>query len=156
MGSGKTHWGKIWAEREKVSFYDLDEKIEKACGMTIADIFEKKGEEKFREIEQYHLREFGKERDFLLACGGGTPCFYDNIEWMKSQGKVFYLKAKPELMVKHLVDETTQRPVIKNLSAADLLPFVKMKLSEREPFYERAHHVLNVDQLNEDSLSPFL
>ena len=93
MGSGKTHWGKIWAKREGLVFYDLDTRIEKAFGMNINDIFEKKGEEKFRELERYHLRKFENKKNFLLACGGGTPCFSDNIDWMKSAGKSFLLKS---------------------------------------------------------------
>ncbi len=155
MGSGKSHWGRIWADRTGIPFSDLDIKIEKAFRMKITDIFEKKGEEKFRELERYYLREFENKKSFLLACGGGTPCFSDNMEWMKMQGMVFYLKAKPELIVDHLMHETAQRPVIKNINLEELLTFIKNKLLEREPYYLQAHHVLNVDQLDENSLSDF-
>ena len=156
MGSGKTYCGKIWAKKNKLAFYDLDVKIEKASRMKINDIFEKKGEEKFREMERYHLRKFENKKNFLLACGGGTPCFFDNMEWMKREGKVFYLKATPELIVDQLMYETAHRPVIKDVMPGELLPFIQKKLLEREHYYLQAHHVINVDELDENSLLRFL
>jgi len=153
MGSGKTHWGKIWAKKNKLAFYDLDVKIERAFRMKITEIFEKKGEEKFREMERYHLRKFGHRDNYLLSCGGGTPCFSDNIEWMKSQGKVFYLKAVPEKILEHVMHETEQRPIIKDVNPSELLFFIQRKLAEREPFYSQADFILDVNELNENSLS---
>jgi shikimate kinase len=153
MGSGKSHWGKIWAKRENLSFFDLDTKIEKAFRMKITDIFERKGEDKFRELERYHLRKFENKKNFLLACGGGTPCFSDNLDWMKSQGKVFYLKAEPEYILDKVINETEQRPVLKKINPAELLFFIQKKLIEREPFYSQADFILNVEDLNENSLS---
>lgn len=156
MGSGKTHWGRIWAKNEALTFYDLDVQIEKAFKMSIADIFEKKSEEKFRELERYHLRMFENKKNFLLACGGGTPCFSDNMEWMKSQGKVFYLKAPPEVLLQQVIHETEKRPVIKKVNPSELLFFIEKKLKEREPYYSQADFILNVEELNENSLSHLL
>ena len=152
MGSGKTHWGRIWSSKSGVAFFDLDARIEKAFRMKIPDIFEKKGEEKFRELERYHLRKFEHKKNFLLACGGGTPCFSDNMEWMKQQGQVFYLKAKPEMILKNVMDETDQRPVLKKINPSELLFFIQKKLIEREPYYAQADFILNVEDLNEDSI----
>ncbi len=156
MGSGKSHWGRIWAKKMKIKYFDLDTRIEKAFKMKIADIFEKKGEDKFRELEMYHLRKFENKKDFLLACGGGTPCFSDNLEWMKSQGKVFYLKATPEVIMKNLINETKQRPLLKEINRKDLLLFIQHKLIEREPYYSKADFILNTENLNENSLPDFL
>lgn len=156
MGSGKSHWGRIWADKLKLKFFDLDTRIEKAFRMKITDIFEKKGENKFRELERYHLRKFENKKNFLLACGGGTPCFSDNLEWMKSQGKVFYLKADPEAILDKVIRETEQRPVLKKIDSTELLHFIQKKLIEREPYYSGADLVLNVKDLNEDSLSAIL
>ena len=156
MGSGKSHWGRIWADKMDVPFFDLDTRIEKAFKMKVTNIFEKKGEEKFRELERYHLRKFQNKNNFLLACGGGTPCFSDNMEWMKAQGNVFYLKAKPELIINRLMYETAHRPVIKDVKPGELLPLIQNKILEREPYYLQAHHVLHVDELDENSLSVFL
>lgn len=150
MGSGKTHWGKIWGEREGLAFYDLDARIEKAVRMSIVDIFEKKGEEKFRELERYHLHKFESKKNFLLACGGGTPCFFDNMEWMKSQGKVVYLKADPKILLKRVMQETEKRPVIKKVDPSELLSFIQKKLKEREPYYLQADVIMNVEELDEN------
>jgi shikimate kinase len=156
MGSGKTHWGKIWSEKTGLKFYDLDKVIEDDFKLSITEIFEKKGEEKFRESERFHLHEFGNKGNFILACGGGTPCFYDNISWMKSEGKVLYLKAKPEFIVNHVTEETDKRPVIKEITSAQLPYFIKNKLEEREPFYAQANIIMDVETLNDESLSIIL
>ena len=153
MGSGKTYWGSTWAKRNGLTFYDLDEIIEKEYGTTITDIFEKEGEEKFRQLERNHLRKFKNKKNFVLACGGGTPCFSDNMKWMKLQGKVVYLKGAPETLLKHVMNETEKRPVIKKINPSELLQFIQNKLMEREPFYSLADFILNVQQLDEKSLS---
>lgn len=156
MGSGKTHWGSIWAKENGLTFHDLDEIIEGEYGKTIADIFETEGEEKFRERERDHLRQFKNKKNFILACGGGTPCFSNNMEWMKTQGKVIYLKGKPETLLKQLTNETEKRPVIKEVDPSGLLLFIQNKLEEREPYYSMADYIFNVDELNHSSLSYLL
>ena len=129
MGSGKSHWGHIWALQHALAFYDLDTEIE--------EIFEKHGEEKFREIERYHLRKFDITKPYLLSCGGGTPCFFDNLDWMKRHGTIIYLKASPEYILDRVMEETSKRPLLK----------------EREPVYLHADHVLEVANLTNDSLN---
>ena len=153
MGSGKTYWGRIWAEKNGLTFYDLDEIVEKEYGKAITDIFEKEGEEKFRQLERDHLRRFKNKKNFVLACGGGTPCFSDNMEWMKSQGKVVYLKAEPEILLKQVMSETEKRPVIKKVDPSELLLFIQNKLEERELYYSMSDFVLHVEELNDKSLS---
>ncbi len=153
MGSGKTHWGKIWANNNGLQFFDLDVIIEDAAGMSITKIFEKHGQERFRKMETEQLKCFANKKKFLLACGGGTPCFDHNMEWMKARGKVIYLKASASLIVKNVMDEMEQRPVIKDVNPSELIFFVEKKLKEREPFYSQAHYTLNVERLNGESLS---
>jgi shikimate kinase len=153
MGSGKSHWGHIWAREEGFAFYDLDTEIEKAFEMSVEEIFEKHGEDKFREMERYHLRKFESPKKFLVACGGGTPCFFDNLEWMKQHGSVIYLKASPEYILERVMDETQKRPLIKRINPSELLFFIEQKLKEREPVYLQADHVWEVASLNKDSLS---
>ena len=81
MGSGKSHWGHIWALEEGYTFYDLDAEIEKVFELPVEEIFEKYGEDKFREMERSHLRKFENQEKKLVSCGGGTPCFFDNPNW---------------------------------------------------------------------------
>ena len=152
MGSGKSHWGRIWASRNGYTFYDLDTQIEKAFKMTVPEIFEKEGEEKFRELERYHLRKLENKKKYLLSCGGGTPCFFDNLQWMQSQGEIIYLKAKPDYILERVLDETLKRPLLKEVNSSELLFFIQQKLKEREPFYLKAHHCLDTATLSESSL----
>ena len=156
MGSGKTHWGRIWAAKSGLKFFDLDEMIEQAFGMKITDIFEKKGEEKFRELERYHLRKFEHKKNFLLACGGGTPCFADNMEWMKTQGTILYLKAQAPLILEQVMNETDERPLLKKVNPSELLFFIQNKLKEREPYYSKADLILKAESLKEDSIPAIL
>lgn len=152
MGSGKSYWGHQWAAAHGYSFYDLDIQVEKAFKMPVEQIFETHGEGKFRELERYHLRKFENKKRFLLACGGGTPCFFDNLQWMKLHGTVVYLKASPEYILDRVMDETDKRPLLKEVNKAELLFFIQKTLKEREPFYMQADHVLDVRGLDKDSL----
>src|SRR5690242_1172480 len=152
MGSGKSHWGHIWALEEGYTFYDLDAEIENAFELPVEQIFEKHGEEKFREMERYHLRRLENRQKILVACGGGTPCFFDNMEWMKEHGTVVYLKASPEYILEKVMDETEKRPLLKKVNSSELLFFIQQKLKEREPVYLLADTVLETDELNKDSL----
>lgn len=156
MGSGKSHWGKIWAEKHQMIFVDLDEEIEKAFGMRVEEIFEKHGEEKFRELERYHLKKHENRKNLMISCGGGTPCFFDNLEWMKKNGEVVYLEANEQYILKRVKDETAQRPLLKEVNESELLFFIQKKLKERKPFYEKANFTLEVESLNEKSLDALL
>ncbi len=153
MGSGKSHWGKIWASKNRFSFYDLDAQIENAFKMTIEEIFEKKGEEKFREIERLYLHKMETKKNYLVSCGGGTPCFFDNLNFMKAHGTVIYLKASAQYLLERVMDETKKRPLLKEVNPSELLFFIQQKLKDREPFYLKADHILEVEKLFDDSLS---
>ncbi|MBW7840445.1 MAG: shikimate kinase [Chitinophagaceae bacterium] len=152
MGSGKSHWGKIWARKNHLSFSDLDSEVEKAFGMRIVDIFEKHGEDKFRELEKYHLRKIEHSTGHLVSCGGGTPCFFDNMEWMKKNGIVVYLKASPRYLLDRVMEETSERPLLKEVNRSELLFYIQKKLNERAPVYEQADIILNAESLDNTSL----
>lgn len=156
MGSGKTHWGKIWSERHQWEFSDLDQEIEKEEGLTISEIFEKYGEAQFREMESAQLKKFQGKGNFLLSSGGGAPCFGDNMELMGIMGTVIYLKATPQYILDRIMEEREKRPLLNKVNPAELLFFITNKLKERAPFYEKAHTILDAEQLKEDSLENIL
>ncbi|MEO7834799.1 MAG: shikimate kinase, partial [Ginsengibacter sp.] len=81
------------------------------------------------------------------------PCFFDNLDWMKQHGKIIYLKASPEYILNRVMDETSKRPLLKEVNSAELLFFIQKKLQEREPVYLNANHILEVDKLKKDSLN---
>ena len=103
MGSGKTTVGKALSKETGMMFYDLDWYIESRMRKTVSQIFAEKGEEGFRKIEHNMLHEVAEFEDVIISCGGGTPCFFDNMDYLNQQGDVVYLKATPETLYKHLL-----------------------------------------------------
>ncbi len=153
MGSGKTHWGKIWAKKNLLDFFDLDEIIEKQEKKTIADIFEKKGEDYFREKETTVLKTFAKINNCIIACGGGTPCHHGNMRWMNEHGTTVYLSSTTHDIFERVLEEQDKRPLIKKMNKAELHFFIEQKLKEREPYYKKAAVVLNSKKLDVLSFS---
>lgn len=156
MGTGKSHWGKIWAARKGLAFFDLDTEIEKEAGLSVAAIFEKKGETYFRETESAALRKFSDVENFILSCGGGTPCQDDNMGWMNAQGTTVCLSAGPQTILQRVMSEQEKRPLVKRLNEAELLFFIEQKLKEREPFYSKAKFQLHSEELDENSLDEII
>lgn len=152
MGSGKTHWGRLWADQKGIAFFDLDKMIEEEEKKTIAGIFETKGEVYFRKKETEILKRFEKETNYILACGGGAPCYYDNIKWMNDTGTTIYLCATPKYIYDRVLVEKDKRPLLKNLTPGELFLFIEQKLKEREPIYKQAQIILPVEELNTDSI----
>jgi len=156
MGSGKTHWGKIWAAAHRRTFIDLDEVIEKKYDKTIAAIFETDGEDYFRKIEAETLRACALMQNAIIACGGGTPCFYDSMQWMNDNGITLYITSMPAEIVNRVSSELEKRPLFKNMSGAEILLFIEQKLTERLPFYTQAKFIVPANQLTEASLNDII
>ena len=148
MGAGKTTIGKALAQELGVPFYDLDWYIETRMRRTIKQIFDEKGEDGFRRIEHNMLHEVAEFEDVVVSCGGGTPCFYDNIDYMNSQAQVVYLKASPEVLYEHLQMGRRVRPLLLGKSPEEVRTFIVEQLAKREEFYTKANYTLNVDLLD--------
>ena len=149
MGSGKTTVGKALSKETGMMFYDLDWYIESRMRKSVSQIFAEKGEEGFRKIEYNMLHEVAEFEDVIISCGGGTPCFFDNIDYLNQQGEVVYLKASPETLYKHLLMAKIERPLLKDKSADELIAYITEHLKQREPFYEKARHMLAVNVLDD-------
>ena len=147
MGAGKTTIGKVLAREMGLEFYDLDNYIEDRFHQTVPEIFAEKGEDGFREIERNMLHEAAEFQDIVLSCGGGTPCFFDNMEYMNSLAETVYLKATPEVLAMHLKMGKIERPLIKGKTDEELLQYIRDSLKVREPFYNQAKHTLDVTLL---------
>ena len=156
MGSGKTYWGKIWAENALLDFYDLDEEIESAEGMAVSEIFRQKDEAYFRNAETDSLKAFASKDNLILACGGGTPCFHNNMKWMNAHGTTVYLDASPQTIYNRVAAEKNKRPLIERIGDAELLSFIEHKLKEREPFYKQANIILPAEELTDQTISSLI
>ena len=149
MGSGKTTVGKALSKETGMMFYDLDWYIESRMRKSVSQIFAEKGEEGFRKIEHNMLHEVAEFEDVIISCGGGTPCFFDNMDYLNQQGDVVYLKATPETLYKHLLMAKVERPLLKDKSPEELIAYITEHLKERAPFYEKARYILDVNVLDE-------
>ena len=151
MGAGKTTVGKSLAKEFGVPFYDLDWYITNRMRKTIAQIFEERGEEGFRQIERNMLHEVAEFEDVVISCGGGTPCFFDNIDYMNQQAPVVYLKAEPEVLYKHLAMSKNDRPLLRGKSQEELITFITEQLEKRSPYYTKAAYTLDVSLMDDYS-----
>ena len=149
MGAGKTTVGKALAKELHMPFYDLDWYIESRMHKTVKAIFDERGEAGFRKIEHNMLHEVAEFEDVIISCGGGTPCFFDNIDYMNRQGETVYLKATPEVLYGHLKMGKTIRPLLLNKTADEVQVFIREQLAQREPYYSRAKYVLDVNLLDD-------
>ncbi|GET44900.1 shikimate kinase [Capnocytophaga felis] len=155
MGSGKTTLGKALAKKKNFPFIDLDNYIEEKEDASVKEIFATKGEIYFRKKETFYLNELLlSEKDFVLALGGGTPCFGNNMDLIsKTTKNTFYLKYNPKSLTERLSVEKNARPLISHLKNEDLEEFIQKHLFERNPYYLRANHTISMDNLSvEESL----
>ena len=148
MGSGKTTVGKALSKETGMMFYDLDWYIESRMRKTVAQIFAEKGEEGFRKIEHNMLHEVAEFENVIISCGGGTPCFFDNIDYINQQGEVVYLKATPEVLYRHVLMGKVERPLIKNKTPEELIAYITEQVAKREEFYNKARYTLDVSLMD--------
>ncbi len=148
MGAGKTTVGKSLSKNLGIPFYDLDWYIESRMRKTVPQIFAERGEEGFRQIEYNMLHEVAEFEDVIISCGGGTPCFFDNMDYLNRMGETIYLKATPEVLYKHLKMGKVERPLLKNKTPEEMQAFIKEQLEKREPYYTKAKHTLDVNLLD--------
>ncbi len=139
MGSGKTYWGRLLSEKLNMPFFDLDEEVVNAEKKSITEIFAREGEEYFRLKEKEVLHSIVENNTtFIMSCGGGAPCYFNNIEYMHKVGTTVWLNTSIETLFSRLLKEKEQRPLIKNLSDDNLKLFIKKKFSDRKIYYEQA------------------
>jgi shikimate kinase len=152
MGAGKSYLGKELARLLGFAFADLDEVIEASAGMSVATIFEELGEAAFRELEAACLRGFSEQEQTVVATGGGTPCFHQNLDWMNEHGITVYFFANPNLLASRLEAEKDKRPLLARLRPGELEAFIERKLEERAIYYGMCHLQFQVPVLGFDGV----
>lgn len=148
MGAGKTTLGKALARRLSVPFVDLDWYIEERFHKTVGELFAGRGEKAFRELEKKMLHEVAEFEDVIISTGGGTPCFFDNMDFMNKVGKTVFLKVHPDVLFGRLRVAKQQRPILREKTDEELKDFIVRALEERKPLYTRAKHVFDADELD--------
>jgi shikimate kinase len=138
MGSGKTTFGKKLASSLDYPFFDLDHQIEASVNQPIPQYFAAQGEESFRKLEKQTLQEYAYPEDCVVSCGGGSPCYFDNMDWMNENGLTIYLEMPVSALAGRLEKGKHKRPLLKDLDQIGLLQFIEGKLAERLPFYSKA------------------
>lgn len=148
MCAGKTTVGKALAKELGRTFYDLDWYVEERFHKKVPQIFAEEGEARFRDLERRMLHEVAEFENIVLSCGGGTPCHFDNMDYMNSVAETYYLKATPETLIQHIAISRGERPLLKGKSPEELREFVSTQLAEREPYYEKAQHIVDINVLD--------
>lgn len=154
MGSGKSTIAYELSKMMQLSFLDLDTLIEKEIGRSISDIFSVQGERFFRNKEHYILTNYNFTPYSIIATGGGTPCFFDNQNFMNSIGHTIYLKISfNELMSRLIIDK--KRPLLHD-KKINLKEFVSRQISEREQYYEKSHYIIESDNISADEVQKII
>lgn len=146
-GVGKSYWAEQIAVAQGLQCIDLDDMIEVRSGMSISTFFERFGEEEFRKLERLTLTQIQEvfPNNCVIACGGGTPCFYDNLALMKAKGKVIYLKGSLTYLEQHLEAEQQKRPLLNSNNRQEELAEM---LEKRKAFYEQADFIVSAESLS--------
>jgi shikimate kinase len=153
MGSGKSHWGQLLSEKLSVPFFDLDEQVVLKEGKTIEAIFAAEGEERFRLLEKEMLHILTDRYDtFVMACGGGTPCYFNNIEYMHQAGTTVWINTPLDQLYERLVKEKDKRPLIKDLTDDQLRNYIQKKYADRKIYYEQADAIVDEENVQLDKL----
>lgn len=140
MGAGKTTLGKAFAREMGVPFIDLDWYIEERFHKSISELFRERGEEAFRTLERNMLHEVGEFEDVIISTGGGTPCFFDNMEYMNSCGQTVFLNVRTDILFRRLRVAKQQRPILQGKTDEELHTFIGEALEKRLPFYGQARY----------------
>jgi shikimate kinase len=156
-GAGKSYWGRIWARAHDFKYADLDNLVEAAAGVAIPYIFQSIGESGFRTLEAAALLDAiaeARERDMIIATGGGTPAFDSNMDTMLRTGYVVYLNARTETLRRQISASETVRPLLQGAGIGNAA--LEELLQARKPFYERAHLTLAVEELHTGTFAQIL
>lgn len=147
MGAGKTTLGKAFSRELGLTFIDLDWYIEERYHKTIPQLFQERTENGFRELEKRMLHEVSEFENVVISTGGGTPCFFDNMKYMSSQGATVFLEVTPEVLFQRLRVAKRQRPLLAEKTDEEIKTFIHQALQERMVYYSQAKYTFKADEL---------
>lgn len=156
MGSGKSTVGKLLSEHLNLDFIDFDRELEEEQGKTIEEMFDLYGEDQFRKLEHEQLKKLLSKENTVISLGGGTPCFYNNMELINKNGTSVYLEQDADTLAKRLLKIKNKRPLIRDLAEIELKYFIETNLEQRLPYYSKAHHTVPAKDLSPERLSQII
>ena len=145
MYSGKTTVGHKLAVRLGYQWLDLDQMLETTFHTTIPIFFKRYGEEAFRKIEQKLLHSTADLDNVVISTGGGTPCHFDNIQWMNQHGKSVYFDVTVETLLRRAAQSKKPRPTLTGMTEEERSQFIRQQLAQRLSFYQKAHIIFPAD-----------
>ncbi len=147
-GAGKSYWGRQIAQNLVMPFNDLDKYIIQQEQSSIADLFKNHGEQWFRQKEHDYLEKLImlSKPNTVIACGGGTPCFHNNMDLMNKAGVTIYIKANPESLLHNMKHSLALRPLLNEKD--DVKGYLTKLLAYRQPFYEQARYILQTEDIS--------
>ena len=151
-GSGKSSLATEMSREAGLEYIDSDVFIENKFNLSINEIFSNSGENKFREYEHKALKEIFEKDNIILSTGGGMPCYYNNIDLMNNAGITVYLKTSVEILMKRLINNSTERPLIKDKSNKEIKEYLNTTLKDREQFYLKAKYIIDAEKSIEEML----
>ena len=152
MGCGKSTLGKKVAKQLNIPFIDSDIEIERLHSLSVGEIFGKFGESGFREMEAKFIKNLGDKDDFVLATGGGMPCFSSNMELLNELGVTYYLDRSAKELANRLRNSNIQRPLLVEFNDDELIDFIEIKLKERNELYKQSQVILNREDQNPEDI----
>jgi shikimate kinase len=152
MASGKSNLGKLLSEKLGYSFLDLDDLFEERFRISVFDFFEKYNENEFRKIEEALLLETVGHDDVVISTGGGTPCFFENMQFIRKAGLSIYLQWQIPALVNRLRKVKRKRPLLSDIPADELEERVMKQLAQRDLYYNQANLTIDAENLELDTL----
>lgn len=153
MGSGKTHWGGLLSQKLGIPFFDMDEQVVSHEGKSIVDIFAQNGEEHFRLLEKDILHIITESHEsFVMACGGGSPCYFNNIDYMNNSGTTVWINTPTNVLFQRLIKEKDHRPLIKDFTDDQLRAYINKKFADRKIYYDQAEITIDEEPLHIEKL----
>ncbi len=152
-GSGKTYIGRVLSNTFKLKYIDLDENIEKQEGKMIKYIIEEHGEQYFRILEQQTLHNTAIQQQIIVSCGGGTPAYFDNMEWMKQKGIVIWLNTSLMVISERIFKNITRRPMFIGMNKPQVDAKVFELFDKRKKYYTQSNIILDNNEFRKSSVN---
>lgn len=144
-GTGKSSIGKNVAKLLDFSFIDLDKLIERKSNCSITEIWQKFGVDYFRVLESKTLKDISTVENTIVSCGGGTPCYFENIDWMNNHGYTLFMLLPIEVLAKRIFGKKGNRPMFSQIETSEKIENKLMEIyEERKLFYQSAKHQIKL------------